>query len=820
MWWMRMGLLLGVFLLVACAPRPGGATLVVRLEAPVPLTPRLEVKGPGFERVVERLGETLLEGLAPGLYTLTLLPVEGPDGYRYGGEGARVALEAGARESVALAYQPITGRLVLSLSLSPPVEGFVPRAEVRRGEEVVARVEGLREHSLSLEPGVYTVWAGPPPRNYRVSRESQPVVVQAGQLVALRVAYGLGFGTIEVRVAAPAGLQPRVRLVGPAGPIGLEGSATLERQVVGEYRVEAEGVRWEGVAYQALVVVNPAGRNPFSLEDGATQRVEVRYQPSESAVDLSLLGLQLGDQVRLVLRQGSAVGQVVAERAVDPGGTQVRFEGLPFGTYHLSASGVRRRVYLDAELAADPLTLTTSAERPRATASLSFRVRPGSGQAWVGGNGARDNSGWTANGVAVPGTRRGDDGAFAGDEMGLAPLSDLPQAGLYRLRRDSQGNLYAVYQFVVGQSQNRILRFSRERLEAGQLAESFALRLVGAATGERVVGGATLNNPTDLAFDAEGHLWVVNQASDAIACVRAERLSASGTLSQPNQLWVGELQSPRALAFDREGNLWVAGGYFLPGQQRAYLVRLPRPSCPASLYGGTPAPLSPDVRLELSQPTHPAGAFYQPSALALSPDGASLWVADLGGGSDYYNSNPDCIANGSIDLNTLRETVIKVPLSGVNLQPSGLYRPAQVDRRLTAGPYSRHPVLPGQDPPDRGLQQAADLAFDSRGNLWIAAANNAEIDPNHPCYATAGFVSGTLEQRQAQCANPDTATVDCPGPLSRLLTDRRGRIYVVGAADLAGQAGGLTVVNPLEVLRGPVGSEGAGFTGLVLLVPR
>ncbi|RMH58090.1 MAG: hypothetical protein D6684_01730 [Deinococcus-Thermus bacterium] len=817
---MWMGLVLGVFLLVACAPQPRGATLVVRLEAPVALTPRLKVEGPGYERMVEALGETVLEGLGPGVYTLAPMPVEGPDGYRYGGDVQRVALEAGARESVGVAYRPVTGRLVLGLGVSPPVEGFVPSAEVWQGEVRVARVEGAGQHPLSLEPGAYTVRAGPSPRNYRASWESQPVVVQAGRTEALQVAYGPGFGTLEVRVEAFSGGVPVVRLVGPAGPLRLEGSVILERQVVGEYRVEADELRWEGVTYRAQVAVSPAGGNPFFLEDGATQRIEVRYLPSDSAVSLSLLGLQPGDQVQLVLREGSAGGRVVAERLVDPGNPQVRFEGLPFGTYFVSATGVRPGVYLDAELAAPGQGLATNAGNPRATASLSLGLRPRTGQAWVGGNGARDNSGWTANGVAVPGTRRGDDGAYWGDERGLAPLPGLPQAGLYRLRRDAGGNLYAVYQFVQGASQNRILRFSREQLEAGQLAETAALRIVGAATGERVVAGATLSNPTDLAFDAEGHLWVVNQASEALACIRAERLGPSGALDQPNQLWVGELQSPRALAFDREGNLWVAGGYFLPGQQRAYLVRLPRPVCPPSLYGGSPTPLSPDVRLELSQPNHPAGAFYQPSALALAPDGASLWVADLGGGSDYYNSDPACIANGSIDLNTLRETVIKVPLSGGNLLPSSAYRPAQVDKRLTLGAYNREPVPPGQAPPDRGLQQAADLAFDSRGSLWIAAANNVEVDPSHPCYATAGFVSGTLEQRQAQCNDPATATVDCPGPLSRLLTDRRGRIYVVGAADLAGQASGLIVANPQAVIQGPPGSEGIGFTGVVLLIPR
>ncbi|WP_158539607.1 hypothetical protein [Meiothermus sp. QL-1] len=817
---LRLFFWLGLFWLAACAPRPDRAALWVRLEAPAALSPELRVVGPGFERVLEGPGEHRLEGLAPGGYILEPLEKEGPDGYRYGGEAVRVFLEAGSRLTTTVTYRPLTGRLVLELGVSPPLEGFTPWAEVQRDGARVARVEGTRAHALGLPPGVYTVVAGPAPPRYRVSRAQQPVVVQAGREERLQVAYGLGFGTVVVRVEGPEGLVPEVVVVGPAGstPVRQLGSTTLQ-QVAGSYRVEAQAVPLEGITYQPEVL-----GSPFELEDGATHTVTVRHRPADSALAVWLQGLAPGDRAALALRRGEAQ---VALREVGPETPQpVRFEGLPFGTYTLQAEGVRQGVYLDAELASTPRSATTTQEQPRANLTLDLVVRPYSGRAYVGGNGARDNTGWTANGQAVPPTRRGDDGAYWGNEQGLEPLG-LPQAGLYRLRRDGPGNLYALYQFAAGQSQNRILRFSRAQLEAGALGEAGALRILGAATGERVVGGATLNNPTDLAFDAQGNLWVVNQAAGTIACIRAERLGGNGSLDRPNQLWAVELESPRALAFDRQGHLWVAGGYFLPGQQRAYLVRFPQPTCPASLYSGSPAALPPDVRLDLSQPTHPAGAFYQPSALALAPDGQSLFVADFGGGSDYYNSDPSCIANGSIDLNTLRETIIKVPLQGENLTPSATYRPVQVAKRLTAGPFNRDPVPPGQAPPDRGLQQAADLAFDSRGNLWVAANNNVEVDPDHPCYPTAGFVSGTLEQRQAQCGNPATAQVDCPGPLSRLLTDRRGRVYVLAAADLAGEAEGLVVVNPLAVLSGPppgppVGGvrPAVGFTGLLLHIPR
>lgn len=848
--WLLLGLALG-----ACTPQtPTRGTLEVLVIAPsgVSLSPNLRVEGPDGPLDVTALGKTTFPNLTPGEYTLEPLEVTAENGYNYRASPTKVQVEAGETVQANINYQVSSGKLSLNVTVNPPVSGFTPNVEVRNASNaVVATLNTTGPRTLNLPPGAYTVLAGPPPTNYRANQPSQSVVVSAGQEHSLNVAFGLGFGTIVVTVNAPSGVSgftPSVTVTGPGGATSITtpGPTTLSNQVVGTYTVSASNVGpLNGVTYQPTITVTPAGTNPFTLNNDATQNVTVNYVATGASVAVTLQGLAAGDTLTLTLRSGSASGPVVGTRTVSSSTPQpIRFDNLPFDSIHASASGVRRGTYLDALLVSDAPSVTTSVGSPSASMTVNVSVRPRTGQLFVGGNGSLDNTGLTVSGGSIPGSRRGDDVALAMSDSSLpasttgevaTALAGLTSAGLYRLELDASGNLYAIYQFVAGQSFNRIVQISRANLETGNLSDASNRRITGAALGERTFGAETRNNVTDLAFDAEGNLWIVNQASEAIACISAARI-ASGTaeINQPNRVLIGasgDLQSPRALTFDRQGNLWIAGGRnaFQLGLS-AYLVRIPRTGanldCPNTL-SGTLQTASIDVRLNLNLPNYPGGPFYQPSALALSPDGSALWVADLGGGSDYYNTNSSCFSGGSIDINTVRESVVKVPLSGSNLTPSSSYNAIQIALRITIGNYNRDPVASGQTPPDRGLQQATGLAFDSRGNLWIAANNNIEVDPGNPCYATAGFVTGTLQQRTQFCSNPATAPIDCEGPLSRLLTDRRGKVYLVRSEDLRDSTG-LEVVTPRLTLSGPpprdlVGGVGPapayGFTGLALNIP-
>ena len=92
----------------------------------------------------------------------------------------------------------------------------------------------------------------------------------------------------------------------------------------------------------------------------------------------------------------------------------------------------------------------------------------------------------------------------------------------------------------------------------------------------------SLVNPTGLAFDAAGNLWVVNSGRNNLAAFSPAQLAGSGPLGphiviSSNR---GSLTIPIGLAFEEDGSLWVVGG-------TGALTRF----APASLSAtGAPAP--------------------------------------------------------------------------------------------------------------------------------------------------------------------------------------------------------------------------------------
>jgi sugar lactone lactonase YvrE len=397
----------------------------------------------------------------------------------------------------------------------------------------------------------------------------------------------------------------------------------------------------------------------------------------------------------------------------------------------------------------------------------------------------------------------------------------LRGAGVYGLEFDPGGNLYVIYQFVGVGNGNRIVRVGRENLEVGRWSGGSGFS--GVPFTNYVVDNSAIQNNasgsrvTGIAFDRDGHMWFVNEPGGVINCINRAQFSATvDTISRPARVLDAagaNLRNPRAIIFDNDGNLWVTGGAF-PGIP-PYLARIPAaqltcpntPLTPINPPGGptyptyTVTPITPDIRLRINPLSgQPGGPVYLPTAMALSPDGQALWIADYGAGSDSYSStstcNPPGAGGGSITISAFRESVIKVPLTSPNTTPGE--RDARINARITVG--SSTVSTPG--PQDLGMQQAAALAFDSRGNLWVATNNNVEIDPSLSCFATTGMTEESIGS----------------GPISRLQTDRRGKIYIFGPSDLVDtNTTLLTPRTPLVTLSSP--TAGVGFTGLALNIP-
>ena len=97
---------------------------------------------------------------------------------------------------------------------------------------------------------------------------------------------------------------------------------------------------------------------------------------------------------------------------------------------------------------------------------------------------------------------------------------------------------------------NKIVKYSAEQLEtSGFLTPAVVLSPLG----------TTLVNPTGLAFDASGNLWVANSGSQRIVKFSSEQLAATGSPVPQTILTPAAASAyfPEGLAFDSDGSLWV-----------------------------------------------------------------------------------------------------------------------------------------------------------------------------------------------------------------------------------------------------------------------
>lgn len=101
--------------------------------------------------------------------------------------------------------------------------------------------------------------------------------------------------------------------------------------------------------------------------------------------------------------------------------------------------------------------------------------------------------------------------------------------------------------WVANHDNGTLVRFDRDQLAAG-----------GALAPVVVISGA--GHPTALGFDREGSLWVSDNVASNLAKYRAAQLAASGSPAPAVVLTSdgSSLQNPSGVAFDASGNLWVA----------------------------------------------------------------------------------------------------------------------------------------------------------------------------------------------------------------------------------------------------------------------
>jgi sugar lactone lactonase YvrE len=322
--------------------------------------------------------------------------------------------------------------------------------------------------------------------------------------------------------------------------------------------------------------------------------------------------------------------------------------GLAPGSYTVTAASVASTnpivgTWNTAVVSGSPVTVTASNRAD--SASANYTQRPGSGGLWAA------NFGTTHTAIQFTATQLGSSSSAAAATAVTTGVETLGAAF------DANGNLW-----LTNFGSTSIVEYSASQL-ASTGTPTPAVTLAASA--------GSLSEPSGLAFDANGNLWVANLTGNTVVEFTASQLAASGSPTPAVTISAasGSLADPVGIAFDASGDLWVANTNgntiveYTPSQLSA---------------SGAPAPA---VTLSAT-----ASSIVGPLTIAFDASG-KLWVA-----------------NGDNAQNTV------VAFSTSQLAASGSPAPV-VTLSANAG----------------SLANPAGLAFDASGDLWVSNATGASI---------------------------------------------------------------------------------------------
>jgi streptogramin lyase len=362
-----------------------------------------------------------------------------------------------------------------------------------------------------------------------------------------------GSGTLEVTLSAPdAGSSPAVTVTGPGGySKALSASETLTGLAAGSYTVTAQSLRVTGP--QVSTVYDPSvSGSPATVSDGATAQVQVQYNPRPgtgqfwySNTSTSVLSALTPPQLGASGSPSPAVGL-----------------GLTANSYPSFLSFDRQgSLWVAAEPPAStqiwrfsPSQLAASGN-PTPAATLSFST-----------------TSYSVKGLAFD--HGGNLWVLAGGKLLQFAASSLSGAGSLPFAPRVSVTVpaptgFAPWAMVMDATGNVWLSEPTNPPSAGGIV--FELTAAQLAASGSPTAGLTLNTsdltyPDQMAFDAQGNLWVANQGVSGVpgSLVRFDATALTGTTTVTSSNFVlhsaafsGLGAGLQSIGFDESGDVWV-----------------------------------------------------------------------------------------------------------------------------------------------------------------------------------------------------------------------------------------------------------------------
>jgi streptogramin lyase len=257
--------------------------------------------------------------------------------------------------------------------------------------------------------------------------------------------------------------------------------------------------------------------------------------------------------------------------------------------------------------------------------------------------------------------------------------------------------------------------------------------------GEAGTEAGKLKNPSGVAVNAEGKLWVVDSANN-----RVEQFSSAGayiTKFGETGSGNGQLKEPQGIALDSAGHIWVAD----TGNNRIEEFSA------AGAFMATVGSLGTE-----------SGKFKAPSALAFDPKG-NLWVADTGNSrveqfdkEAKYSSEFGSLGTEPGKLNEPRGIAID---SGEHVWVADTNN-NRIQEFSSTGGLLKRSGTPGAG--EGQLNAPIDLKIDGQGNIWTVDSANSRVESFSP---NGGYVTqiGFKGTEAGQLTEPRAIAFDATG---------------------------------------------------------